>query len=105
MNSACRVGSSFATDHQSFLHRGANGKSQFSIEEQRSQVWDSTKATMALNRAISEIENDHVSYIMQLPEADIKQLLSKHDEDGRYARPPSVQLCLTGTRCIPACCT
>ena len=38
---------------------------------------------MALQRAISAIEEDHVSYIMQLPEADIKQLMGKIDEDGR----------------------
>jgi hypothetical protein len=38
---------------------------------------------MALQRAISAIEEDHVSYIMQLPEADIKQLMGKTDEDGR----------------------
>ena len=38
---------------------------------------------MALSRAITAIEEDHESYIMQLPDADIKQLISKADEDGR----------------------
>jgi hypothetical protein len=40
--------------------------------------------TMALQRAISAIEEDHVSYIMQLPEVDVKQLIGKTDEDGRW---------------------
>ena len=39
---------------------------------------------MALQRAISAIEEDHEGYIMQLPDADIKQLISKTDEDGRW---------------------
>ena len=39
---------------------------------------------MALQRAISACEEDHESYIMELPDADIKQLISKRDEDGRY---------------------
>ena len=38
---------------------------------------------MALQRAISAIEDDHTSYIMQLSDGDIKQLISKTDEDGR----------------------
>lgn len=38
---------------------------------------------MALQRAISACEEDHESYIMQLPDADIAQLISKADEDGR----------------------
>lgn len=38
---------------------------------------------MALQRAITAIEEDHESYIMQLPDQDIKQLISKADEDGR----------------------
>ena len=38
---------------------------------------------MALQRAVSAIEEDHESYILNLPEADIKQLISKTDEDGR----------------------
>ena len=38
---------------------------------------------MALQRAISAIEDDHTSYIMQLPDEDIKQLVNKTDEDGR----------------------
>ena len=38
---------------------------------------------MALQRAVAAIEEDHESYIMNLPEADIMQLISKTDEDGR----------------------
>ena len=41
---------------------------------------------MALQRAVTAIEEDHESYIMQLPDADIKQLISKTDEDGRCGR-------------------
>ena len=38
---------------------------------------------MALQRAITAIEEDHEGYIMQLPAVDMQQLISKSDEDGR----------------------